>query len=107
MMIGRPFSMRKASTSEIGYYDRTFGPSPPAYQLRTCAAFIAGRAFGDGERKVRARCAVLRPPRRNSCGAEGDGVALHTPDHLDLRQRLKCKSCRWKDRADVSIEWVG
>jgi hypothetical protein len=76
MMIGRPISMRKASTSEIGYYDRTFGPSPPAYQLRTCLAFIAGRAFGDGERKVRARCAVLRPP----CGAEGDDrrrTALH------------------------------
>ncbi len=24
---------------------------------------------------------------------------------LDLRQRLKCKSCRWKGRAEVSVRW--
>ena len=26
---------------------------------------------------------------------------------LDLKRRLKCKSCRWKGRADVSIKWNG
>jgi hypothetical protein len=25
---------------------------------------------------------------------------------LDLRPRLKCQSCRWKGRADVSIVWA-
>jgi hypothetical protein len=24
---------------------------------------------------------------------------------LDLRRRLKCRECRWKGRADVSIKW--
>jgi hypothetical protein len=24
---------------------------------------------------------------------------------LDLRRRLKCKSCRWKGRAEVSVRW--
>jgi hypothetical protein len=63
MMIGRPLciGLRKASplaTSSqlalIGYYDRTCGPSPPAYQPGTCTAFNAGHGFWDGERKVRA-----------------------------------------------------
>jgi len=26
---------------------------------------------------------------------------------LDLKRRLKCKSCRWKGRADVSVKWAG
>jgi len=25
---------------------------------------------------------------------------------LDLKRRLKCKSCRWKGRAEVSVRWV-
>jgi hypothetical protein len=25
---------------------------------------------------------------------------------LDLKSRLKCKSCRWKGRATVSVRWA-
>jgi hypothetical protein len=32
------------------------------------------------------------------------GVPPFTPV-VDLKHRLKCKSCRWKGRAMVSIKW--
>jgi hypothetical protein len=32
------------------------------------------------------------------------GVAPYTPV-LDLKRRLKCKSCRWRGRAIVSVKW--
>jgi hypothetical protein len=25
---------------------------------------------------------------------------------LDLKRRLKCRECRWKGRADVTIKWA-
>jgi len=25
---------------------------------------------------------------------------------IDLKRRLKCRECRWKGRADVSIKWA-
>jgi len=33
------------------------------------------------------------------------GVPPYTPV-LDLRRRLKCRECRWKGRAAVSIKWA-
>ena len=33
------------------------------------------------------------------------GVAPYTPV-LDLKRRLKCRKCRWKGRAEVSVKWV-
>jgi hypothetical protein len=33
------------------------------------------------------------------------GLPPHTK-LLDLKRRLKCRSCRWRGRADVSIEWA-
>jgi hypothetical protein len=32
------------------------------------------------------------------------GVPPYTPV-LDLKRRLKCKSCRWRGRAEVSVSW--
>jgi len=32
------------------------------------------------------------------------GVPPYTPV-LDLKRRLKCRECRWKGRAVVSVRW--
>ena len=33
------------------------------------------------------------------------GVAPYT-SVLGLKRRLKCKSCRWRGRADVTVKWA-
>jgi hypothetical protein len=49
-----------------------------------------------------------------ACGhiAKLKGAMLGTaglPPHtklLDLKRRLKCRSCRWRGRAEVSVNWA-
>jgi hypothetical protein len=64
-----------------------------------------------------ARVADLGPDDRVKIECVCGHVAMLTPamlgtagvpSHvklLDLKHRLKCRSCRWRGRADVSIHW--
>ncbi len=54
---------------------------------------------------IRVECACGHLEHLSAAMMATAGVPDYTKV-LDLQRRLKCSSCRWKGRADVSIQWA-
>jgi hypothetical protein len=55
--------------------------------------------------RVKVECACGHLEHLTAAMLATAGVTSYTPV-LDLKRRLKCQACRWKGRADVSIQWA-
>jgi hypothetical protein len=55
--------------------------------------------------RVKVECACGHMVRLTAMMLGTAGLPPHAVI-LDLRRRLKCQSCRWRGRADISIEWA-
>jgi hypothetical protein len=55
--------------------------------------------------RVKIECACGHVARLMAAMLGTAGVPPHFK-LLDLEHRLKCQSCRWRGRADVSIQWA-
>ena len=55
---------------------------------------------------LKVECACGHLERLSAAMLATAGVPSYTKI-LDLKSRLKCRECRWKGRADLTIEWAG
>jgi hypothetical protein len=61
--------------------------------------------LGPGDRvKIECPCGQLFP-RLTAAMLGAAGIPSHIK-LLDLKRQLKCQSCRWRGRGEVSIEWA-